>query len=101
MAAMTVFGAAVSVVVAAVVAQTPVVVVVVVVEEEETQTASGATAMEVVFGYVGDAILSQTPSHECFKHGWLKALAAANMSLAVPIPYEQVDVEPLESDFDS
>ena len=33
-----------------------------------------------------------------FKHGWLKALAAANVTLAMPIPYEQVDVEPLESD---
>lgn len=33
-----------------------------------------------------------------FKHGWLKALAAANMVSKQPIPYEQVDVEPLESD---
>ena len=33
-----------------------------------------------------------------FKHGWLKALAAAGVTLALPIPYEQVDVEPLESD---
>ena len=33
-----------------------------------------------------------------FKHGWLKALTAANVTLAQPIPYEQVDVEPLESD---
>ncbi|GMP96710.1 hypothetical protein CsSME_00045233 [Camellia sinensis var. sinensis] len=33
-----------------------------------------------------------------FKHGWLKALPAIGATLAVPIPYEQVDVEPLESD---
>mgnify|MGYP003703433559 CR=1 FL=1 len=33
-----------------------------------------------------------------FKHGWLKAFATANVTLAMPIPYEQVDVEPLESD---
>ena len=33
-----------------------------------------------------------------FKHGWLKALAAVGVTLALPIPYEQVDVEPLESD---
>ncbi|KAF5933541.1 hypothetical protein HYC85_029712 [Camellia sinensis] len=33
-----------------------------------------------------------------FKHGWLKALATAGVTLALPIPYEQVDVEPLESD---
>ena len=33
-----------------------------------------------------------------FKHGWLKALAAAGVTLALPIPYEQVDVEPLEYD---
>ncbi|GMP65759.1 hypothetical protein CsSME_00026425 [Camellia sinensis var. sinensis] len=32
-----------------------------------------------------------------FKHGWLKALTAANVTLAQPIPYEQVDVEPLAS----
>ncbi|XP_028066919.1 nucleolar and coiled-body phosphoprotein 1-like [Camellia sinensis] len=32
-----------------------------------------------------------------FKHSWLKALTAANMTLAQLIPYEQVDVEPLES----
>lgn len=77
---MAVFGAAVSVVVAAVAAHTSVVVVV---EEEETRTAAGATAMEameVVFGYVGNAILSQTPSHEFFPSKtienffWVKAL---------------------------
>ncbi|GMP39371.1 hypothetical protein CsSME_00010234 [Camellia sinensis var. sinensis] len=33
-----------------------------------------------------------------FKHGWLKALAAANVTLEQPIPYEQLKVEPLESD---
>ncbi|GMP66443.1 hypothetical protein CsSME_00026819 [Camellia sinensis var. sinensis] len=33
-----------------------------------------------------------------FKHGWLKALATTGVTLALPIPYEQVDVEPLESD---
>lgn len=33
-----------------------------------------------------------------FKHGWLKALAATGVTLALPIPYEQVDVEPLQSD---
>ncbi|GMP44896.1 hypothetical protein CsSME_00013636 [Camellia sinensis var. sinensis] len=33
-----------------------------------------------------------------FKHGWLKALAVAGVTLAMPIPYEQVDVKPLESD---
>ncbi|GMP59794.1 hypothetical protein CsSME_00022930 [Camellia sinensis var. sinensis] len=33
-----------------------------------------------------------------FKHGWLTALAAAGVTLATQIPYEQVDVEPLESD---
>ena len=32
-----------------------------------------------------------------FKHGWLKALTAANVTLAQPIPYKQVDVESLES----
>ncbi|GMP54918.1 hypothetical protein CsSME_00019911 [Camellia sinensis var. sinensis] len=33
-----------------------------------------------------------------FKHGWLKALAAAEMTLDMPIPYKQKKVEPLESD---
>ena len=33
-----------------------------------------------------------------FKHGWLKALASAGITLALPITYEHVDVEPLESD---
>ena len=33
-----------------------------------------------------------------FKHGRRKALAAARVTLVMPIPYEQVDVEPLESD---
>ena len=44
--------------------------------------------------------LDQVPKFENrgFKQGWHKALAAANASLIVPIPYEQVDVEPLESD---
>ncbi|GMP98208.1 hypothetical protein CsSME_00046179 [Camellia sinensis var. sinensis] len=32
-----------------------------------------------------------------FKHNWVKALAAANMTLAQPIPYE-VDVDPRVSD---
>ena len=32
------------------------------------------------------------------KHGWLKAPAPAGVTLAMPIPYEQVDIEPLESD---
>ena len=33
-----------------------------------------------------------------FKHSWLKFLAAANVTLEQPIPYEQQEVEPLESD---
>ena len=33
-----------------------------------------------------------------FKLGWVKALAAANVTLAQPIPYEQVDVDSLASD---
>ena len=33
-----------------------------------------------------------------FKHGWHKALAAAGVSLNMPIPYEQVDIDPLETD---
>ena len=33
-----------------------------------------------------------------FKHGWFKSLATAGVTLAMPIPYEQVDVEPLEFD---
>ncbi|GMP83226.1 hypothetical protein CsSME_00037215 [Camellia sinensis var. sinensis] len=33
-----------------------------------------------------------------FKHGWLKALAATRVTLDILIPYEQVDVEPLEFD---
>ncbi|XP_028052501.1 uncharacterized protein F44E2.3-like [Camellia sinensis] len=32
-----------------------------------------------------------------FKHGWFKALAAANVVSEQPILYEQVDIEPLES----
>lgn len=46
--------------------------------------------------------LDQVPKFENrgFKHDWHKALAAAKASLIVPIPYEQVDVEPLESNSD-
>ena len=33
-----------------------------------------------------------------FKHGRDKALAAAGVSLNMPIPYEQVDIDPLETD---
>ena len=46
--------------------------------------------------------VDQVPKFENrgFKHGWHKALAAANASLIMPIPYEQVDVVPLESDSD-
>ena len=33
-----------------------------------------------------------------FKHGWRKALAGAQVSLDVPIPFEQEDIEPLEAD---
>ncbi|GMP47782.1 hypothetical protein CsSME_00015365 [Camellia sinensis var. sinensis] len=47
-----------------------------------------------------DEYVGEVPKFENrgFKHGWLKALAAADVTLATPIPYEQVDVEPLESD---
>ena len=46
--------------------------------------------------------VDQVPKFENreFKHVWHKALAAVNASLIMPIPYEQVDVEPLESDSD-
>ncbi|GMP24769.1 hypothetical protein CsSME_00001923 [Camellia sinensis var. sinensis] len=33
-----------------------------------------------------------------FKHGWLKALEAAKVTLDQPIPYKQLEVEPLELD---
>lgn len=36
--------------------------------------------------------------NRAFKHDWLKALAAANVTLEQPIPYEQLEVEPLEFD---
>lgn len=33
-----------------------------------------------------------------FKHDWLKALTVAKVTLEIPIPYEQEEMEPLESD---
>ncbi|GMP41593.1 hypothetical protein CsSME_00011639 [Camellia sinensis var. sinensis] len=47
-----------------------------------------------------DEYVNEIPKFENreFKHGWLKVLAAADVTLAMPIPYEQVDVEPLKSD---
>ncbi|GMP47030.1 hypothetical protein CsSME_00014968 [Camellia sinensis var. sinensis] len=49
-----------------------------------------------------DEYVDEVPKFENwgFKYGWLNALVAANVTLATPIPYEQVDVEPLESDSD-
>ncbi|GMQ09957.1 hypothetical protein CsSME_00053153 [Camellia sinensis var. sinensis] len=49
-----------------------------------------------------DEYVDKVPKFENrgFKHGWLKSLAPADVTLATPIPYEQVDVEPMESDSD-
>ncbi|GMP32323.1 hypothetical protein CsSME_00006132 [Camellia sinensis var. sinensis] len=66
---------------------------------KETADLKVSSAFDAGRKSVFDEYVDEVPKFENrgFKHGWLKALAAANVSLAMPIPYEQVDVKPLES----
>ncbi|GMP74463.1 hypothetical protein CsSME_00031873 [Camellia sinensis var. sinensis] len=67
---------------------------------KETADSEDSKAFEVGKSAAFTDYVDEVPKFENrgFKHGWLKALAAADVTLAMPIPYEQVDVEPLESD---
>ena len=69
---------------------------------KETADLKASSAFDAGKKSAYDEYVDEVPQFENqgFKHGWLKALAAANVALAAPIPYEQVDVEPLESDSD-
>ncbi|GMP61979.1 hypothetical protein CsSME_00024252 [Camellia sinensis var. sinensis] len=59
-----------------------------------------STALEAGKSAAFKKYIDEVPKFENrgFKHRWLKALAAVGATSAMPIPYEQVDVEPLESD---
>ncbi|GMP46650.1 hypothetical protein CsSME_00014713 [Camellia sinensis var. sinensis] len=59
-----------------------------------------STALEAGKSAAFKEYVDEVPKFENrgFKHGWLKTSAAVGATLAVLIPYEQVDVEPLESD---
>ena len=59
-----------------------------------------STALEAGKSAALKEYIDEVPKFENrgFKHGWLKALDTAGVTLDLPIPYEQVDVEPLESD---
>ncbi|GMP48050.1 hypothetical protein CsSME_00015546 [Camellia sinensis var. sinensis] len=67
---------------------------------KETADLKASSAFDVGKKSTFDEYVGEVPKFENqgFKHGWLKALAAADVTLATPIPYEQVDVDPLESD---
>ncbi|GMP69049.1 hypothetical protein CsSME_00028448 [Camellia sinensis var. sinensis] len=67
---------------------------------KETADLKAVSAFDAGKKFAFDEYGDEVPKFENrgFKHGWLKALAAADVTLAMPIPYEQVDVEPLESD---
>ncbi|CAL5374550.1 unnamed protein product [Camellia sinensis] len=67
---------------------------------KEKADSEASTAFEAGKSAAYTEYVDEVPKFENrgFKHGWLKALAAAGVTLALPIPYEQVDIEPLESD---
>ena len=67
---------------------------------KEKAKSEASAAFEAGKGAAFKEYVDEVPRFENrgFKHGWLKALGAAGVTLALPIPYEQVDVEPLESD---
>ncbi|CAL5345055.1 unnamed protein product [Camellia sinensis] len=67
---------------------------------KEATDLEASTAFEVRKSAAFAEYVDKVPKFENreFKHGWLKALVATDVTLAMPIPYEQVDVEPLESD---
>ena len=67
---------------------------------KEKAESEASAAFEAGKGAAFKEYVDEVPKFENwgFKHGWLKALDAAGVTLALPIPYEQVDVEPLESD---
>ncbi|GMP27610.1 hypothetical protein CsSME_00003515 [Camellia sinensis var. sinensis] len=67
---------------------------------KEIADSEASKAFEVGKGVALENYVEEVPKFENrgFKHGWLKALAVADVTLAMSIPYEQVDVKPLESD---
>ena len=67
---------------------------------KEKAESEASAAFEAGKGAAFEEFVDEVPKFENrgFKHGWLKALDAVGVTLALPIPYEQVDVEPLESD---
>ncbi|GMP33710.1 hypothetical protein CsSME_00006910 [Camellia sinensis var. sinensis] len=67
---------------------------------KETADLKAASAFDAGKKFSFDEYVDEVPKFENrgFKHGWLKALVATDVTLAMPIPYKQVDVEPLESD---
>ncbi|GMP76120.1 hypothetical protein CsSME_00032933 [Camellia sinensis var. sinensis] len=69
---------------------------------EEKNDSKASAAFEAVKSAALENYVEEVSKFENrgFKHGWLKALAVAGVTLAMPIPYDQVDVEPLESDPD-
>lgn len=69
------------------------------VAKEKTDSEASA-AFEARKSAALEDYVEEVPKFEnrSFKHGWLKALVAAGVTLGMPIPYKQVDVEPLESD---
>ncbi|GMP68673.1 hypothetical protein CsSME_00028215 [Camellia sinensis var. sinensis] len=67
---------------------------------KEKAESEASAAFEAGKGAAFKEYVDEVPKFENqgFKHGWLKAPDAAKVTLALPIHYEQVDVEPLESD---
>ncbi|XP_028123525.1 uncharacterized protein LOC114320663 [Camellia sinensis] len=67
---------------------------------KETADLKACSAFDAGKKSAFDEYVDEVPKFENrgFKHGWLKALATADVTLATPILYEQVDVELLESD---
>ena len=67
---------------------------------KEKAESVASTALEAGKSAALKEYVDEVPKFENrgFKHGWRKALASAGGTLALLIPYEQGDVEPLESD---
>ncbi|CAL5324424.1 unnamed protein product [Camellia sinensis] len=69
-------------------------------QDKEKVEPKASTAFEAGKSVAFNDHVEEVPKFENrgFRHGWLKALAAAEVTLAMPIPYGQVGVEPLKSD---
>ena len=69
---------------------------------KEKAESEASAAFEAGKGAAFEEYVDEVPKFDNrgFKHGWLKALDAVGVTLALLIPYEQVDVEPRVADLE-